>query len=285
MEKGHTVNDAPSAVHAVIPMRIFAISDLHVDFAANLEQVESLSQSDYQSDVLIVAGDASHRPDRTEAALLALVERFSRVFFTPGNHDLWVDDGEAPPPGPVETSLERLSTLERMCTRIGVVTAPATMGDVWVVPLHGWYEAAFSERLHADAPTARISRRWADHKRCRWPSDLADDGARCRHFARLNEGRLTTPPARKVITFSHFLPRPELLPPVRHLRFKELPLVAGTDHLERQLRTARASVHVFGHTHIPWDEMIDGVRYVQNPLAYPHERKRRGQEGIRLVEV
>ena len=204
--------------------------------------------------------------------------------FTPGNHDLWVDDGEAPS-GPVETSLERLSVLERMCSRIGVETTPAVTGNVSVVPLYGWYEAAFSERMHADAPTARISRRWADHKRCRWSSDLADDGARCRHFARINETRLTTPPAHRVITFSHFLLRPELLPPVQYLRFKELPLVAGTDHLERQLRAAHASVHVFGHTHIPWDETIDGVRYVQNPLAYPNERKHRGQDGIRLVEV
>ena len=35
--------------------RIFAISDLHVDFAVNLEQVESLSRSDYRRDTLIVA--------------------------------------------------------------------------------------------------------------------------------------------------------------------------------------------------------------------------------------
>ena len=52
--------------------RIFAISDLHVDFAVNLEQVESLSRSDYRRDTLIVAGDASHRLDRAEAALTAL---------------------------------------------------------------------------------------------------------------------------------------------------------------------------------------------------------------------
>ncbi len=88
-----------------------------------------------------------------------------------------------------------------------------------------------------------------------------------------------------MITFSHFLPRPEVLPPVAVLRFKELPLVCGSDRLEKQLRAAGSSVHVFGHTHIPWGETIDGVRYVQNPLGYPYERKRRAQDGIRLVQV
>ncbi len=62
-------------------------------------------------------------------------------------------------------------------------------------------------------------------------------------------------------------------------------MAAATDRLESQLRAAGSGVHIFGHTHIPWDETIEGVRYVQNPLAYPHERKRRRQDGIRLVEV
>jgi len=38
-----------------------------------------------------------------------------------------------------------------------------------------------------------------------------------------------------------------------------------------------AEVHVFGHSHIhiPWDETMDGVRYLQHPLAYPQERRDR----------
>ncbi|MDA0336069.1 MAG: metallophosphoesterase [bacterium] len=266
-------------------MRIFAISDLHVDFAANLALVRSLSSVDYVADVLLVAGDASHRLDRAAAALTALRQRFARVFFVPGNHDLWVDDGEGPlADAAVETSLQRMASLEGLCRQLGVETEPAAVGEIRVVPLYGWYETTFSDRLHGDAPMDRISRRWADFKRCRWSGDLAEDDVRCHYFARLNEDRLTGA-QEHVITFSHFLPRPELLPPVQVLRFKELPHVSGTDHLERQLRAAGARVHVFGHTHIPWDVTMDGVRYVQNPLSYPHERKRRRQEGIRLVQV
>ena len=39
--------------------RIFAISDIHVDIPENLHFVESWSASDYQQDVLIVAGDVT----------------------------------------------------------------------------------------------------------------------------------------------------------------------------------------------------------------------------------
>lgn len=35
-------------------------------------------------------------------------------------------------------------------------------------------------------------------------------------------------------------------------------------------------MHVFGHTHIARDEVVDGTRYVQQPLGYPKERKRWG---------
>jgi predicted phosphodiesterase len=255
-------------------MRIFAISDLHVDFARNLEQVRSLSSTQYSNDALILAGDVSHRLEQVEVTLARLTACFSTVFFTPGNHDLWAGDG---------TSLDQLDALESLCTGLGVQTVPTKVGDCWVVPLYGWYESVFAERLHAEAPADRLLDRWTDYHRCRWPQHLSDDDARCEHFARLN--RWAPSGGEQVVSFSHFLPRPELLPRVENLRFKELPRVAGTQRLDDQLRAAGSVVHVFGHTHIPWDETIEGVRYVQNPLAYPHERQRRGQDGIKLVRV
>lgn len=37
----------------------------------------------------------------------------------------------------------------------------------------------------------------------------------------------------------------------------------------------KPDVHVFGHTHFGWDTVLDGTRYVQAALGYPHERKMR----------
>lgn len=74
-----------------------------------------------------------------------------------------------------------------------------------------------------------------------------------------------------VITFSHFVPRQDLNPPVDRLRFRELTAVSVCDGLDKQLRSIGSVCHVFAHTHIRTDVRIDGVRYVQFPLGYPGE--------------
>lgn len=104
--------------------------------------------------------------------------------------------------------------------------------------------------------------------------------------------------------------RQELCPEKRMLYYPYLPKVIGSDFLERRLRDIHsnrkdgAACHVFGHTHFCWDSVVDEIRYwsgglaiseikmhddysnftdikflqcryVQAPLAYPRERKRR----------
>ena len=48
---------------------------------------------------------------------------------------------------------------------------------------------------------------------------------------------------------------------------------AGSDLLAKRICQLRPIAHVFGHTHFNWDCSIDGVRYIQRPLAYPKERR------------
>ena len=74
-----------------------------------------------------------------------------------------------------------------------------------------------------------------------------------------------------VISCSHFLPRQELLPEKRLLRFPSLSKIAGSAVLGEQVQELRPDVHVFGHTHLPWDATLGGVRYVQWPLGNPKE--------------
>jgi hypothetical protein len=74
-----------------------------------------------------------------------------------------------------------------------------------------------------------------------------------------------------VITLSHFLPRRELLPAVEKLSFRGLPLVAGAPALDCQIRALKAVIHVFGHSHIDFDQEIEGIRYVHHAFYYPRE--------------
>lgn len=75
-----------------------------------------------------------------------------------------------------------------------------------------------------------------------------------------------------VITVSHFAPRRDCMPAQESLYFKALPFVAGSPSIERMIRKYDSRIHVFGHTHINWDRVLSGVRYVNWPLKYPKER-------------
>jgi hypothetical protein len=104
------------------PVRVFACSDLHVDYKENWAWCVALSESAYQHDALIVAGDVTDDLAKLRQTLGLLKQKFGEVFFVPGNHDLWLrtgrfrvapldpirveggDGGAAPPPpAPMDT--------------------------------------------------------------------------------------------------------------------------------------------------------------------------------------
>jgi predicted phosphodiesterase len=229
--------------------RIWAVSDLHTDIRANREALERTPLDGYGADTLIVAGDVADRLEVVRETLSLLVSRFRAVFFVPGNHELWVR-------GERRDSLDKFRAVLELCAELGVRTSPARAAGAWVVPLFSWYEAAFD--LAGEGVESELEA-WSDRYFCRWPDGLPPSDA----FLRMNLPHLRGYDG-PVVTFSHFVPRPELVPAVRHLTFRGLPLVAGSVGIERQLRAVGSRVHVFGHTHIPADREIEGVRYVQN---------------------
>ncbi len=239
-------------------MRVFAISDLHTDFKENMLVVERLPDDTFTGDALIVAGDIADRLDVIEYTLAVLRSKFRQVCYVPGNHELWVRDG-------AYDSIEKLRRVLETCRRINVETRPVKMYGLWVVPLLSWYDAAFDSD---DDRHAEELEGWADFHFCKWPAGLGDV---CRHFLDMNEANIGRPDG-PVISFSHFLPRRDLLPPREYLRFKSLPKVSGCASLDGQIRRLKSTIHVFGHSHINIDRVIDGVRYVNNALLYPRER-------------
>jgi len=110
---------------------------------------------------------------------------------------------------------------------------------------------------------------WVDFHLCKWPDNIQSLPD---HFLSLNEPHLRSYDAH-VITFSHFIPRAELLPPPEYMRFSWLPHVSICSALDTQIRQLNSTVHVCGHTHTTIDTVIDGVRYIQNAVRYPKERR------------
>ena len=240
-------------------MRLFATSDLHTDYKENFRWLQELSDTDYRADALIVAGDISDRMEIIRETFELLRAKFRYLLYTPGNHELWVRE-------PGYDSLEKLQRVLDLCSELDVVTTPLRLKDLWVVPLFSWYDGIFDD--HTDEERAAARQAWADFRFCKWPTEIASVPD---YFLSRNKPHLKTYDA-PVITFSHFLPRADLLPPREYLRISWLDAVSICAALDQQIRNLSSTIHVCGHTHISFDRVIDDVRYIQNAVRYPRER-------------
>lgn len=241
-------------------MRVFALSDLHVDYDVNARWVDAISMSDHQNDVLILAGDVSDSLSLLQWCLETLARRFRQVLFVPGNHDLWVIRETRP-----MDSLEKFDELSRIAAASGVSMHAFHAHGVAIVPLLGWYDYSFGE------PSEDLQAVWMDYRACRWPPNFqAPDIAA--HFTGLNATERSTD-ADTVITFSHYLPRIDLMPSYIPAEHRMLYPVLGATVLEDQLRRLDSSIHVYGHSHVNRDVEIDGVAYVNNAFGYPQETR------------
>ncbi len=242
-------------------VRVFATSDLHVDQHGNIGWCDAIHATAYQNDVLIVAGDVGDTLNALRHGLRALKSKFGRVFFTPGNHDLWVRPELEQQPDSVCKLLAALA----LCDSLGVDAAPAAVAEgVIVVPLFSWYNCTFDE---ADPRPGGLRY----DKYATWPCgdaaawQLLGERLNAAPLAAVAAAAAAAPPARPgghsrvTISASHFLPRAEL-PYARGV--PELAKAVGCKELDAAVAALRSDVHVYGHTHINGDSTA-GRRYVR----------------------
>lgn len=278
----------PSVQAETIGSRVFVVSDLHTDYLENMSWVRSLSSNRYKKDVLIVAGDVAETCGNFVLTMSLLRERFQRVFYVPGNHDLWLRREKRN----YFDSLYKLDKLLDACERLGVETKPSIVDGLGIIPLYSWYHESFDEERDITGiriPSLEMACK--DFHVCRWPDGLENgETSLALYFDSMNDKNWITVKniqrrCSHIVSFSHFLPRLELCPEKRMLFYPNLPKIIGSNFLETRIRSIHGDVgkpsacHVFGHTHFCWDTTLDGIRYVQAPLAYPRERKRRMNGG------
>jgi calcineurin-like phosphoesterase family protein len=262
-------------------VRVFLLSDIHVDYSENMNWIRSLSDSDYAHDALLLAGDACHEIAKLERALSCLRQKFAEVFFLNGNHELWLLGSDC------SDSLKKFHRVLDLCRSLDVKTEPARLhddyGGVWIVPLFSWYdkpeEGEGSLFLPREESRDDEMVAWADEHFVRWPAGRAST-----YFLGLNRPHLERNYDAPVVSFSHFLPRTDLMFPP-HMKTPEerahwparagfnFSRVAGTWSLDQQIRRIGSCVHAYGHQHRNRSVSIDGVLYISHCLGYPHERK------------
>src|SRR5215469_17554523 len=140
-------------------MRVFALSDIHIDYEENAKWVANVSSTEYQDDVLILAGDVTDIRRLLDWCLTTLARRFKKVLFVPGNHDLWVRHE-----GQEKNSLQKFDEVCAVVKSSGASMQAFYGRGISIIPLLGWYDYSFGE------PSEELRSVWMDYQACRWPS-------------------------------------------------------------------------------------------------------------------
>jgi 3',5'-cyclic AMP phosphodiesterase CpdA len=271
--------------------KLLAISDLHVGYEENRKITEKLRPQS-PGDWLLVAGDIGEQSADIAWAFRMLAQRFAKVVWAPGNHELWTPRND-----PLQLRGEqRYHYLVGMARSVGVIT-PEDPYPVWegpggpvtIAPLFLLYDYSFRPE-GAATKEAALARAYAAGVVCTdemllHPDPHASREAWCATRLAITQRRLADRDASMpTVLVNHF---PLVRAPTRVLRYPEFAQWCGTERTASWHVRYGAAAVVYGHLHIPRTTWYDGVRFDEVSLGYPREWRRRGTEpdGPRHIEI
>src|SRR5699024_6377566 len=216
--------------------------------------------------------------------LARLRERFARVVWVPGNHELWTTHRD-----PVQLRGQwRYDELVRRCREIGVDT-PEDDFPVWkhadvpltIAPLFLLYDYSWRspEAAGATLPEAlrqaRAARVVCTDEFMLHPDPYATKYEWCQYRRELTARRLSALPTdSRTILVSRWPLHRHTTEPLRHPEFA---MWCGTDATADWHLRYRAVLSVYGHLHIPRTTYQDGVRFEEVSVGYPKEWRHRAR--------
>jgi predicted phosphohydrolase len=239
-------------------MRILASADLHVDLAngdAEWDMFRQFARSvaDASPDVFVLAGDLVGLGKQFIPEGLGLFDRVSGVkLIVPGNHDLWLKEGDS-----YAFYKNELGELYAKHGFHMLDRAPVVMGDVAIVGNMGWYDYSLADRSLTKIPVEYYSSK-------RWPKRVAWNDGKYVRLGRsdadfnqelVNQLRddLSSLPAnvKTVVVVTHHIGFQELVPhtPEDEARMFCNAFLGSVALGEVTAADERVRYHISGHTH------------------------------------
>ena len=265
-------------------MRLFALSDVHVEHEANRVALAALPA--HPDDWLVLGGDVSDTVRGLAWALDVLGPKFARLLWVPGNHELWTRP-EAPA---AERGEGRYAELVALCRTRGVLT-PEDDYVTWPHEHEGekvklallflLYDYTFAPDAHVGRAQARS---WAAEAGIEAadeiflsPEPYPSREAWCRARVLATEPRLAhAAKDHRLVLINHWPLRRDVV------RLGAVPRYSpwcGTRASEDWHRRFRAIACVHGHLHVRATDLRDEVRFEEVSLGYPrHWDPARGAE-------
>jgi 3',5'-cyclic AMP phosphodiesterase CpdA len=266
--------------------RLIALSDLHVAFPENRQIIGEL-RPESDADWLLLAGDVGELTADIEWVLRTLRERFAKIVWVPGNHELWTHRND-----PVQLrGEERYQYLVQMCRSMGVVTPEdpypvweGPEGPVTIVPLFLLYDYSFlpDGALNKDQGLALAYETGivCTDEMMLQPDPYPSREAWCWARIEATERRLVDlDPGRPVVFVTHY---PLIREPTRILRYPQFAQWCGTTRTSDWHVRFNAAAVVYGHLHIPRVTWHDGVKFIEVSIGYPREWREWQRRGIEI---
>lgn len=265
--------------------RLWAIADVHLSFEGNREQLERLNF--YPNDGLIIVGDVGEGSQHLALAFMIAKEHFAKVWWVPGNHELYTSPTEKATGARGEAKYEECVHVAR---GYGVLT-PEDPFEVWdgdggpciIAPIFTLYDYSFRppqvsleeavEWAKADGVEATDEHllHYEPYKsRSEWCTVLVD-----KFRNKLEEAQAAHPELPMIIA-NHWPLRQDLV----YLKFiPRFSIWCGTTLTEDWHKQFNAKVVLSGHLHIRRTDWKDGTRFEECSLGYPRQWKEAMEQG------
>ncbi len=274
-------------------MRIATVSDLHTDFVENREAVVKLAVAIHKgaADVVVVAGDVSHKDERIDRALRAFKQVASQVAYIPGNHDLWFDVPLAAGRAELNTWHRYHHELKAVCEGAGAHYLPAepmVLGPTAIVGSCGWYDYSFmAPEFRAQVDDMALALKtfdglmWSDARFIAFrdaEGNLMPDPLVARQMEAELEQHLSKMDAddhiHNVVAVTHHQPFYEVVSRTGTMPWEYFCAFMGSAGLGKAIRSSpKVKIAVYGHTHVLGRHELDGLVVYGTPLGYPRERR------------
>ncbi|HJQ47988.1 MAG TPA: metallophosphoesterase [Amycolatopsis sp.] len=271
--------------------KLFATSDLHVSHKGNgpiLDEVVPETDGDW----LLVVGDVAENAEIVARTLSTLRDRFAKVVWVPGNHELWTT-----PRDEIQLRGElRYNYLVERCRDLGVLTPedeypvwehgerPLTIAPMFLLYDYSWRTPQAEEVTLAEAlAQAREAGVVCTDEYFLHPDPHPTRQDWCARRLKATEERLAAiPEEHGTVLMSHW---PLHRHPTAPLYWPEFAMWCGTERTADWHVRYRAEVAAFGHLHIPRTTYADGVRFEEVSLGYPREWSKRARGPVPLRAI
>ncbi len=248
-------------------MKIGICSDIHAHRHDQQNQIKELTayiNSASDTDLLICAGDISHR-SKEVAAFLSSIRLFCPKCWVPGNHDIWVIDKE----GLWDCAAYRYYYLfPRISRKTGWHYLPSNSlylheFQTEIMGTTGWF-------------TGRGYSEWYDCE-----AGIRDEKLAYKMAVSLRKNLAQSKTEKRIIV-SHHLPLPACLP-----QEKKEETAKVNRHMQTVIHAfaSRIVLLIHGHRHRRYGpEKKEGILSVAHPFGYPQQHSR-AEDGFRILEI